>query len=231
MKTIGLIGGMSWESSSEYYRIINQLVARELGGLHSADCLMYSFDFAQIEEQMQVGNWDAIARAVIHAAQRLEEGGAACILICTNTIHKLADRVQESISIPLIHIADAAAERVKGAGIGTVGLLGTRFTMEEDFYRARLALQYGIKVIIPEEYDRQIVDSVIFEELVRGRIVPASKTAYIRIMDSLVEDGAQGIILGCTEIPLLVGSEDVRVPVFDTTRIHAEAAVRFSLGS
>lgn len=229
MKTIGLIGGMSWESSSEYYRIINQQVSARLGGLHSADCLMYSFDFAEIEELMREGKWDVITRKVIEAAQRLESDGADCIVICTNTIHKLAVQVQGNVSIPLIHIADAAGERVKSAGLKVVGLLGTRFTMEGDFYTARLLNQHQIEAIIPGKADREIIDRVIFEELVRGVIKADSKAEYIRIISGLIEQGAEGIILGCTEIPLLIQQEDVPVPVFDTTRIHAEAAVDFAL--
>jgi len=229
MKTIGLIGGMSWESSSEYYRIINQLVSTRLGGLHSADCLMYSFDFAEIEELMRDGKWDVITRLVIDAAQRLENSGAECLVICTNTIHKIAFQVQGNLSIPLIHIADAAGERVKSVGLNKVGLLGTRFTMEEHFYTGRLSANYEIEVLIPAKEEREIVDRVIFEELVRGVFKGASKEEYLRIIDGMIAEGAGGIILGCTEIPLLIKQSDVPVPVFDTTRIHAEAAVHFAL--
>lgn len=229
MKTIGLIGGMSWESSSEYYRIINQLVSSRLGGLHSADCLMYSFDFAVIEELMREGKWDVITRLVIEAAQRLENSGAECLVICTNTIHKIALQVQGNLSIPLIHIADAAGERIKSVGLEKVGLLGTRFTMEENFYTARLSLNYGIETLVPAKEERDIIDRVIFEELVRGVFTESSKAEYLRIIAGMVAEGAAGIVLGCTEIPLLINQDDVLVPVFDTTRLHAEAAVNFAL--
>jgi len=229
MKVIGLIGGMSWESSSEYYRIINRLISQKLGGLNSAECLLYSFNFAEIEKLMLSGDWEKIAKLVSEVAKRLEKGGADCILICTNTIHKLAEEIQGEISIPLIHIADATAEQVKLRGLKTVGLLGTRFTMEEDFYSTRLERDFGINVIVPEKADRDIIDRVIFGELVLGEIKSESKAEYIRIMEELVIRGAQGIILGCTEIPLLIKQEDINVPIFDTTQIHATAAVEFAL--
>jgi len=229
MKTIGLIGGMSWESSSEYYRIINQLISQKLGGLHSAQCLLYSFDFAEIEKLMISGEWEKISKLVSDIAKRLEQSGADCIMICTNTIHKLAEAIQSGISIPLLHIADATAEQVKLNGLKTVGLLGTRFTMEGDFYSARLERNYGINVIVPDKADRKFIDQVIFGELVLGVFKSESRAEYVRIMEELVVRGAQGIILGCTEIPLLIKQEDINVPIFDTTQIHATAAVEFAL--
>jgi len=229
MKTIGLIGGMSWESSIEYYRIINQLVAQMLGGSHSAKCVMYSLDFFEIEALQDAGRWDEATDMLVDAARRIEKGGADFFLICTNTMHLMADEVQENVSIPLIHIADAAADQVKRQGLKSVGLLGTRFTMEKDFYKGRLENKYGIQVIIPQEGEREIVHRVIYDELILGDIRPASKEKYIEVMEKLIDRGAQGIILGCTEIPLLVGEGDVSVPVFDTMRIHATAAVEYAL--
>ena len=229
MKTIGLIGGMSWESSIEYYRIINQLVAQKLGGSHSAKCVMYSLDFFEIEALQDTGRWDEAADMLVDAARRIEMGGADFFLICTNTMHLMADEVQENVSIPLIHIADATADDVKRQGLKSVGLLGTRFTMEKDFYKGRLENKHGIQVIIPQEGEREIVHRVIYDELILGDIRPASKEQYIVVMENLINQGAQGIILGCTEIPLLVGEGDVSVPVFDTMRIHAEAAVAYAL--
>jgi aspartate racemase len=229
MKTIGLIGGMSWESSIEYYRIINEAVRERLGGLHSAQSLMFSVDFAEIEALQHQGRWDEAAREMIAAAQRLERGGADFVLLCTNTMHKLADAMQAEIGIPLLHIADATADRIAARGLATVGLLGTRFTMEEDFYRGRLVGRYGLRVLTPEAADRAIVHRVIYDELVVGDIRPASRAEFRRILAALVDQGAQGIILGCTEIGLLVQAEDSPVPLFDTTRIHALAAVERAL--
>ena len=229
MKTIGLIGGMSWESSIEYYRIINQLVAQKLGGSHSAKCVMYSLDFFEIEALQDTGRWDEAADMLVDAARRIEMGGADFFLICTNTMHLMADEVQENVSIPLIHIADATADDVKRQGLKSVGLLGTRFTMEKDFYKGRLENKHGIQVIIPQEGEREIVHRVIYDELILGDIRPASKEQYIVVMENLINQGAQGIILGCTEIPLLVGEGDVSVPVFDTMHIHATAAVEYAL--
>ena len=229
MKTIGLIGGMSWESSVEYYRLINEGVRERLGGLHSAKCIMYSVDFAEVEALQQQGNWEEATRLMIDAARRVERGGADCLLICTNTMHKMADAVQASIRIPLLHIADAAAEKAKSEGLKTVGLLGTRFTMEEDFYTGRLAQRHGLTVLIPTEEEREVVHRVIFDELCAGEIREPSRESYAAIMDRLAARGAEGIILGCTEIGLLVHDEDCRVPLLDTTKIHAAAAVDYAL--
>ncbi len=229
MKTIGLLGGMSWESSIEYYRIINEAVRDRLGGLHSAKGLMYSVDFAEVEALQREGRWDEAARVMVDAARSLEQGGADFVVICTNTMHKLADEVQGRIGIPVLHIADATAESVRKCGIRRVGLLGTRFTMEEDFYRGRLVRRHNLDVLIPEETDRAIVHRVIYEELVVGAIKPDSREEFRRIIEGLVRRGAEGIILGCTEIGLLVKDEDSGVPLFDTTRLHALAAVEHAL--
>jgi len=229
MKTIGLIGGMSWESSIEYYRIINETVRDRLGGFHSARSIMYSVDFAEIETLQQQGRWEEATELMITAARRVEDGGADFVIICTNTMHKMADDVQRHINIPLLHIADATAERIKAQGMGRIGLLGTKFTMEEDFYRGRLVEKHGLDVVIPDEQGREIVHRVIYDELCLGETKPSSKAQYVSIMENLVGDGAEGIILGCTEISLLVGQEDSPVPLFDTTRIHAVAAVEFAL--
>jgi aspartate racemase len=230
MKTIGLIGGMSWESSIEYYRIINETVRQRLGGLHSAQSLMYSVDFAEVECLQHGGRWKDATRMLVDAARRLEQGGADFVLLCTNTMHKLADDVQRAIRIPLLHIADATAATVKAQGLARVGLLGTRFTMEEDFYRSRLA-GHGLTVLIPEATDRGVVHRVIYEELVLGETRPESRDAYRRIMGELRWQGAEGIVLGCTEIGLLVKPEDSPIPLFDTTSLHARAAVDAALSS
>jgi aspartate racemase len=229
MKTIGMIGGMSWESSIEYYRITNERVRERLGGLHSARSLMLSVDFAEIEELQRAGDWQTATNVMIAAAQALERGGADFVVICTNTMHKMASAVAASISIPLLHIADATAQQIRADGLNTIGLLGTRFTMEEDFYKGRLIEQFGLKVLLPDAAERETVHRIIYDELVVGKILPESKAAYRRIIDNLVSAGAQGIILGCTEIGLLVKPEDSPVPVYDTTRIHAEAAVDLAL--
>ena len=231
MKTIGLIGGMSWESSIEYYRIINELVREKLGGLHSARSVMVSVDFYDIEAPMNAGRWDEVAGVLIQAARYVQDGGADFVWICTSTMHRVADEVQEQIGIPLLHIADAAAERIKAQGVSRVGLLGTRVTMEETFYRGRLVEKHGLEVLTPGDKDREAVHRVICEELVVGEIIPSSKAQYLRTIDRLVDDGAEGIILGCTEIGLLVGQGDIAVPVFDTTLIHATAAVEYALGA
>jgi aspartate racemase len=229
MKTIGMIGGMSWESSIEYYRIINEAVKEKLGDLHSAKSLMISVDFAEIEVLQREGRWEDATRAMIDAARSVEVGGADFLIICTNTMHKMADEVQLSIGIPILHIADATAEVIKARGLHRVGLLGTRFTMEEDFYRGRLVEKHALDVLVPDAADREIVHRVIYNELVLGRIEPASKAEYLRIIAGLAEAGAEGIILGCTEIGLLVSQADSRLPLFDTTRIHALAAVQYAL--
>jgi len=229
MRTIGLIGGMSWESSVEYYRLINEGVRERLGGLHSAKCVLYSVDFAEVEALQHQGNWAAATRLMVDAARRVERGGADCLVICTNTMHKMADAVQAAIGIPLLHIADAAAAKAKSRGLRTVGLLGTRFTMEEDFYTGRLAERHGLTVLIPPEEEREVVHRVIFDELCAGEIREPSRASYAAIMDRLAARGAEGIVLGCTEIGLLVRDSDCRVPLLDTTRLHAAAAVDFAL--
>ena len=229
MKTIGLIGGMSWESSIEYYRIINETVKARLGGVHSADCLMYSVDFAEIESLQNAGEWEQLTLEMISAARRLERGGADCLVICTNTMHKMADEVQAAIQIPLLHIVDAAGAAVQAKELTTVGLLGTRFTMEGNFYRGRLAEKFGLQVLIPDEAGRETVHRVIYNELVKGEIKAGSRQAFLAIIEDLQSRGAQGIVLGCTEIPLLVKQDDVAIPIFDTTRLHAEAAVNWAL--
>lgn len=229
MKTIGLIGGMSWESSLEYYRIINETVKQKLGGLHSAKCLMYSVDFSEIEELQRQDRWDDAAQMMIDAAQRLERGGADFVVICTNTMHKSVDAMQPKMRVPLLHIADATAEKIKAAGLGKIGLLGTRFTMEHDFYKGRLVDRFGLDVLIPNRDERAMIHRVIYDELCLGIIKPQSRDAYIRVIGNLIEQGAQGIILGCTEIESLVRAEDSRVPLFPTARIHAVAAVEYAL--
>jgi len=229
MKTIGLIGGMSWESSAEYYRLINTLVKERLGGFHSAKCAMISVDFAEIETLQRENRWVESAQVLIAAAQGLECAGADVVLLCTNTMHKVADEIQASIKIPFLHIADAAAEQIKAQGLTTIGLLGTRFTMEEDFYVGRLSQRFDLRVLIPEVAEREMIHRVIYDELVLGEIKAESKAQYLAVIDRLIERGAQGVILGCTEIGLLVHAEDCRVPVFDTTRLHAQVAVDFAL--
>lgn len=229
MKTIGLLGGMSWESSIEYYRIINEAVKQRLGGLHSAQCLMYSVDFAEIEALQHAGDWDALTNAMIQAARRLKAGGADFLVICTNTMHRMAGEIETAAGLPLLHIADAAAYAIQAQGLHTVGLLGTRFTMEGDFYRGRLQDKHGISVVIPDEADRITVHRVIYDELVRGILLAESRQAFQHVIAALAERGAQGVVLGCTEIPLLINQTDVAIPIFDTTRIHAEAAVDWAL--
>ncbi|MFW6113553.1 MAG: aspartate/glutamate racemase family protein [Actinomycetota bacterium] len=229
MKVTGMIGGMSWESSAEYYRIMNQTVSDRLGGLHSARIVMYSVDFEEIEKLQHLEEWGELTSVMIDAARRVERGGADILLICTNTMHKMAGEVEKSIGIPLLHIADAAARKIKDQGLEKVGLLGTSFTMEQDFYKGRLKEEHGIEVLVPGDENRELVHRVIYEELCRGVIDPSSKENFKRVIGSLISRGAQGVILGCTEIPMLVKDEDVTVPVFDTTEIHARAAVDFAL--
>ena len=229
MKTIGLIGGMSWESSIEYYRIINTATRDTLGGLHSAKSIMYSVDFAEMETFQAAGQWEAAANIMVDAARKVEKGGADFIVICTNTMHKLADNVQRAVQLPLLHIADATALAIMAASIQTVALLGTRFTMEEDFYRGRLIDNHGLNVLIPDADDRQVVHDVIYDELCAGKIKPESKQAYLDIIARLQDRGAEGVILGCTEIGLLVKQADTRMPLFDTAQIHAQAAVAYAL--
>ena len=229
MKTIGLLGGMSWESSTTYYQIINEEIREKLGGLHSAKCIMASVDFAEIEAYQSEGKWKEAAQLLSQSAKDVENGGADFLILCTNTMHKIAADMQQAINIPLLHIADATAQRIKSYGIKRIGLLGTRFTMEEDFYKGRLIQKYGLDVITPEAQDRKIVDDIIYKELCLGKINDASRHAYQDIIQGLITSGAEGIILGCTEIGLLVKQEDSSVPLFDTTQIHAEAAVVFAL--
>jgi len=229
MKTIGMLGGMSWESSLEYYRIVNESVKARLGGFHSADCLMYSVDFDEIEALQHQDRWDELTDMMIAAAKRIEAGGAEMLIICTNTMHMMAPEMQAAIDIPLLHIADAAGEAIKTQELHTVGLLGTKFTMEGDFYRHRLNERFGLEVLIPDEADRETVHNTIYGELVKGVINPDSRRAFLTIIEKLKGKGAQGVVLGCTEIPLLVKQADVDMPVFDTTRIHAEAAVDWAL--
>ncbi len=223
MKTIGLIGGMSWESTVTYYQLINETVKRELGGFHSAKILLYSVDFDEIENYQASGEWDKSADVLSDAAMRLEKAGADFIVICTNTMHKVAPQIKEHISIPIIHIAEATADVLKSNHISTVGLLGTKYTMKQDFYKQKL-IEAGIKVIIPDDEDVETVNSVIYNELCLGNIRPESKEKYISIIKKMSDAGAEGVILGCTEIGLLIKQEDVDIPVFDTTIIHAEKA-------
>ncbi len=229
MKTIGLIGGMTWVSSIEYYRIINETVKEKLGGLHSAKSIMYSVDFAIMEDLMNKGNWKGIAQILTDIAINLEKAGADLILICTNTMHKLAEEIEEKIKIPLIHIADAAAEKVKEKGLKKIGLLGTKFTMEQDFYKGRMNQKYGLEVLVPEAEDRIKINDVIFKELGLEIIKESSKKVYLEIIQKLINKGVEGIVLGCTEIPLLIKQEDVSIPVFNTTEIHAKKAVDIAL--
>ena len=221
---------MSWESSLEYYRIINETVKARLGGLHSAQCVLYSVDFAEIELLQNQGKWEEAATHLSEAARRIERAGAECLLICTNTMHKLADEIQAQIQIPILHIADATAQRIQTQGLRTVGLLGTKFTMEQEFYKGRLTERYGLSVLIPNDAERAEVHRVIYEELCLGKIQQPSKERFLAIIQHLQQEGAEGIILGCTEIPLLVQQADCPIPLFDTTRIHAEAAVEYALG-
>ena len=230
MKTIGMIGGMSWESSIEYYRIINETVRTELGGLHSAKSIMYSVEFAEIEALQHQDRWNDAARILISAARSLEAGGADFVIICTNTMHKLYENIQESIDIPMLHIADPTAEAIKIAGMSKIALLGTRFTMVESFYKGRLMDNHGLEVVIPAPEDMDIVHRIIYEELCAGIIDSESKQCYADIIGRLVKAGAEGIILGCTEIGLLVKQANSPVPLFDTTEIHAQAAVKYALG-
>lgn len=230
MKTIGLIGGMSWESSVEYYRIINQVVREKLGGLHSAKSVMVSVDFAPIEELQSQARWDEATGIMISTARQVEAAGADFLLIATNTMHKMYNEVQAALEIPVLHIADATGLKIKEYGLEKLGLLGTIYTMEQDFYKGRLNDKFGFQVLVPDEQDRQVVNKIIFKELVLGQIRPESKAEYARIIADLIQKGAQGIILGCTEIPLLVDSDEVAVPTFDTTFIHAGMAVEIAMG-
>lgn len=228
MKTIGLIGGMSWESSVTYYQTINTVVKEKLGGLHSAKCLFYSVDFHEIEQFQSEGNWGKIADMLSDIARKLEKAGADFIIICTNTMHKVAGSVEEAISIPLLHIAEAAAQELKANGIDKAALLGTKYTMEQDFYKSILVAN-GITVIVPEENDRRMINDTIYNELCRGVISEKSKSGFLTVLDKLANCGAQGAILGCTEIGLLIQQKDTPTPLFDTALIHARKAALFSM--
>lgn len=230
MKTIGLIGGMSWESTVPYYRIVNETVRARLGGLHSARIVLYSVDFHEVERLQHAGDWDEAGRLLARAARSLATAGADFLVLCTNTMHKVAAAIEAAVPVPLLHIADPTAVAVKAAGCTKVGLLGTRFTMEEDFYSERLRRNHGLDVLVPEREDRERVHRVIYDELCLGNVLPDSRAQYRRIMARLVARGAQAIILGCTEISLLVGDDDATVPLFDTTRIHAASAALHALG-
>jgi len=229
MKTIGLLGGMSWESTVGYYRAINERVKNTLGGLHSAKIAMYSVDFDSIEKLQHEGDWEETARILSKAAQSVESAGAEFLLICTNTMHKVAPEIEKSIKIPLLHIADATAEVLVHEGIKKVGLLGTAFTMEQDFYKDRLSENHGLNVLVPEKEDRQVVHNIIYQELCLGKIESNSKAEYLRIIDSLSNQGAEAVILGCTEIGMLVSQGDTNVKLLDTTAIHAEKAVEYAI--
>ncbi|AFU12823.1 aspartate/glutamate racemase family protein [Bacillus toyonensis] len=228
MKTIGLIGGMSWESTSEYYRILNEEIKSKLGGLHSAKCLINSVDFEEIERFQSNGDWDGAGEVLGNAAYSLQKGGADFIIICTNTMHKVVEKIKENINIPVLHIADTTAKEIKRKGIQTIGLLGTKYTMEQDFYKSRIE-ENNIKVIVPVEKNREKLNEIIYTELCLGKITSQSREYYKRVIEELVQKGAQGIILGCTEIGLLIKQEDVLVPIFDTTFIHAMEAVNVAL--
>lgn len=229
MKVIGLIGGMSWESSLQYYRMINEAVKKKLGGLHSAECVMYSVDFATIESLQHKGDWKKAAQILARASQNLEQAGAEFLILCTNTMHKVLPDIETEVNVPFIHIADATATRIKAHSMKCVGLIGTRFTMAEDFYKGRLSEKYGLEVIVPPLHDQQLIDSVIYDELCLGLVNDRSKKEYIRILKQLGQHGAKGIILGCTEVGLLLTQSDVDIALFDTTQIHAEAAVEFAM--
>ncbi|HEC1650080.1 aspartate/glutamate racemase family protein [Yersinia massiliensis] len=229
MKILGLIGGMSWESTIPYYRMINQQVKEQLGGLHSAKIILYSVDFHEIEQLQAKGDWQTAAQVLSDAAVSLKRAGAEVVVVCTNTMHKVADDIEAASGLPLLHIADATAAQIKHQGIRKIGLLGTRYTMEQDFYRGRLTEKHDIEVITPDSADREIINRIIYEELCLGVINEHSRQEYRRIMKTLEQKGAQGIIFGCTEITLLVNAQDATVPVFDTTAIHAKAAAEYAL--
>lgn len=230
LKVLGLIGGMSWESTAVYYRRLNEIVHERLGGLHSAKIVLYSVDFHEIEEGMRAGRWDDVGAALGGAARALEAAGAEIVVMTTNTLHKVAPAVEAAVRIPLLHIVDPTAEAIGRARFAKVGLLGTRFTMEQEFYRERLR-RHGLEVIVPGDADREIVHRVIFDELCLGKVLPASRTEYRRVMAGLADEGAEALILGCTEIAMLVGPEDASVPLFDTTELHVRAAVGWALAA
>ncbi len=227
--TIGLIGGMSWESSAAYYKLVNVAVKQRLGGYHNARSLMFTVDFDEIEALQARGDWQASGEILADAARRLEKAGAGLILLCTNTMHVVADQIQSAVTVPFLHIVDPTAAALKRAGIERVGLLGTRYTMEMDFYRRRFEVDHGLTVLVPEAMDRNRVHSIIFDELVHGEIWEASRATYLEVIARLGERGAQGVIFGCTEIGLLLSADQVAMPVFDTTRLHALAAVDWAL--
>ncbi len=229
MKTLGLIGGMSWESSAQYYRLINEDVRQRLGGAHSAQLLLWSVDFARIKQLQHDGDWDALGVEMIDAARRLQAGGAELLVVCTNTMHKLTPQLEAACPIPLLHIADPTAEAILRMGVRTVGLLGTAFTMEEDFYRGRLSERFGLEVLVPDADHRRDVHDIIYRELIAGVVSEASRQVYVEVIQRLVARGAEAIILGCTEIMLLVRAQDSPVPLFDTTTLHARAAVDAAL--
>ncbi len=230
MKTIGLIGGMSWESSLEYYKMINEMVKLKLGGLHSAKCFLYSVDFEEIERLQHSEEWEELTRIMINIAQKLKGGGADFVVICTNTMHKMANEIEQVAGIKVLHIAEVTGQEVIKKGMKKVGLLGTKFTMEGDFFKKILSEKYGVEVVIPDSDERERVHHIIYNELCKGEIKEASKKQYLEIMNNLVMNGAEGVILGCTEITLLIKQADTTIQIFDTTQIHADAAVEFALG-
>lgn len=229
MKTIGMLGGMSWESTTSYYKAINEGIKSALGGLHSAKICLYSVNFDEIEKLQHQGDWDGTGRILSTAAKSIEAGGADFLLICTNTMHKVAPEIEKVISIPILHIADATAEKLKEDGITKVGLLGTQFTMSQDFYKGRLVEKHGISVIVPNSEDQKIVHDIIYQELCLGKTFNNSRKKYLEIIDTLHQQGAQAVILGCTEIALLVKQNNTKVPLYDTTEIHAAHAVKFAI--
>ena len=231
MRRIGLLGGMSWESSAEYYRFVNEAVRKRLGGLHSADCLLRSVDFAAVEELQRTGRWNEAGKLLTAEALALVAGGAELLVLCTNTMHRVADQIAAAVEIPFVHIADTTADAVRAAGLSTVGLLATAYTMEQDFYVGRLERTHGLAVVVPDAEDRRLVHDVIYQELCLGIVKEDSRQAYRRVIGDLVGRGAEGILLGCTEIDLLIGPPDAPVPVFDTTRLHAERAVDLALAT
>ena len=228
MKTIGLIGGTTWLSTIEYYRIINETVKEKLGKSHSARCILYSINFEETVVQNQ-GRWDVISKSFIDITKKLENAGADFLIICANTMHKIADDIENNANIPIIHIADVTAEKIIERGLSKVGLLGTSYTMEEDFYKERLKEKFNIETIIPEKNERDLINKIILNELTQGKIIQSSKQRYLEIIENLIDKKAEGIILGCTEIPLLIKKDDADIPIFDTTEIHAKAAVEYAL--
>jgi len=229
MKTIGLIGGMSWESTVTYYQVVNRFVASRLGGLHSARVAMHSVEFHELQELQHEGRWQEVGTLLAAAARSVARAGADFLVLCTNTMHIVAPQIEAAVDLPLLHIADATAEHARERGVSKVGLLGTRFTMEEDFYKGRLHEQHGLEVVVPEEHDRAVVHRVIYEELCQGQVEAASRAEFQRIVGAMQRAGAGGVVLGCTEIGLLLRPEDAEVPLFDTARLHAEAAARLAL--